>query len=240
MKRHDMKWMALGACALLFAGCESKVETTEEVAQADPPGEVVVEESETEEVAQPVVEEEVAPAAAAPGGFAVGKPAPDFTLTDQDGATHTLSDLKGKVVVLEWTNPGCPYVQRHYNDETMTESSAMHGDEVTWLAVDSSNFVKPEDAKKWREEKGLPYPVLLDPDGKVGKLYEAKTTPHMYVIDAEGLVRYSGAIDDDARGEKKSAERTNYVSSAVEALLEGKEVEMTQTKPYGCSVKYGS
>lgn len=173
----------------------------------------------------------------------VGEPAPDFELTDASGKTHKLSDYKGKIVVLEWTNPGCPYVVRHKGEEkTMTKTHEAVGgaDEVVWLAVDTTNTVTAESAKKSKDEWKFDMPVLLDADGKVGKMYDAKTTPHMYVVDKEGVLRYRGAIDDDPRGKKKAEERTNYVTQAVQALKEGNEVETSETKPYGCSVKYGS
>jgi peroxiredoxin len=171
----------------------------------------------------------------------VDKPAPDFELKDEAGNAHKLSDYKGKIVVLEWTNPGCPYVERHKGEEkTMTKTHKALGEEVVWLAVDSTKSVTAESAKKAKKEWGFPQPVLLDPSGDAGKLYDAKTTPHMYVIDKKGLLRYQGAIDDDARDKKAQKERVNYVSQAVQALQKGEDVAKKQTKPYGCSVKYGS
>ena len=174
---------------------------------------------------------------------AVGKPAPGFELEDEAGKTHKLADYKGKIVVLEWTNPECPYVQRHKGEEkTMTKTHKALGgsEEIVWLAIDSSDFVKPEASKKSKKEWGFDHPVLQDPSGEVGKLYAAKTTPHMYVIDKEGVLRYKGAIDDDPRGKKAAKERTNYVSQAVQALQNGEELAKTETKAYGCSVKYDS
>ncbi len=140
----------------------------------------------------------------------VGKPAPDFTLTDLEGNKHKLSDLEGKVVVLEWTNFACPYVVRHQKSEkTMQKAHADYKDKgVVWLAIDSTqkdfgsgHAVK--DIKNWADsdDVDLPYPVLVDADGQVGHLYEAKTTPHMYVIDKEGTLVYAGAIDDDPHGD---------------------------------------
>lgn len=171
---------------------------------------------------------------------AVGKPAADFTLKDETGKEHKLSAYKGKIVVLEWTNPECPYVVRHYDKkaDTMSKTQKASGDDVVWLAVDSSNFVKADAAAKWKKEKGFAYPVLLDANGATGRTYGAKTTPHMFVIDKEGKLAYSGAIDDNPRGDKKEAK--NYVLSAVKSLKEGKKVEVSETKPYGCSVKYKS
>ena len=170
---------------------------------------------------------------------AVGQPAPSFTLTDQAGEEHTLADLRGKIVVLEWINPQCPFVQRHYAAGTMTGlDGELPDDEVTWLAIDSSNFVQAADAEAWRSEHDIAYPILLDADGTVGHRYGARTTPHMFVIDAEGVLRYSGAVDDDPRGREEAP--TNYVSRTVQALREGRAVETSQTEPYGCSVKYQS
>jgi peroxiredoxin len=164
------------------------------------------------------------------------KMAPDFELTDQNGKVHKLSDYHGKVVVLEWTNPTCPFVVRHYKADTMTNLAAKYGEDVVWLAIDSSNFVTAESASKWAEAEGITYPILLDASGEVGQMYEAKTTPHMFVIGAEGELLYDGAIDDDAAG--KSESPTNYVEAALTSALAGQPVETAQTKPYGCSVKY--
>lgn len=170
----------------------------------------------------------------------VGEPAPDFELKDDTGKAHKLSDYKGKMVVLEWTRPACPYVERHYEAGTMTKTQAAIGDDVVWLAIDSSQDVTVEHTMEAKKEWSFDHPVLQNPEGDVGKLYEAKTTPHMYVIDKEGVLRYKGAIDDDERGKKKAEERTNYVTQAVQALQKGEEVPTKETKPYGCSVKYGS
>lgn len=173
----------------------------------------------------------------------VGEPAPGFELEDEAGKTHKLSDYKGKIVVLEWTNPGCPYVERHKGEEkTMTETHKALGgaDEVVWLAVDTTKDMTAEKAQKAKADWGFEQPVLLDTDSAVAKKYGAKTTPHMYVIDKEGVLRYQGAIDDDPKGEKKAEERTNYVSQAVQALQKGEKVAEPETKPYGCSVKYDS
>jgi len=158
-------------------------------------------------------------------------------LTDQAGTEHTLADYRGQIVVLEWVNPRCPFVQRHYQARTMASLvERFPEDRVQWLAVDSSNFVQPDDSQEWREEHGLTYPILQDPAGDGGRLYGAQTTPHMYVIDPQGTLRYAGAIDDDPRG--REDEPTNYVQGAVQALLDGGEPEVTQTEPYGCTVKY--
>lgn len=167
----------------------------------------------------------------------VGKPAPTFKLTDASGKEHDLAAYKGKVVVLEWTEEGCPYVKRHYASGTMQKLAKKYDGKVVWLAVNSSHFVKAEETKGWKKDNGITYPVLLDPEGKVGRAYGAKTTPHMYVIDAEGKVAYEGAIDSDPRGESETV--TNYVDQALTSVLAGKAVTVPATKSYGCSVKYG-
>lgn len=177
-----------------------------------------------------------------------GKPAPDFTLTDSNGKSHSLSDFKGKLVVLEWTNRECPFVQKQYGSGNMQQlQKELTGDGVIWLSIVSSapgkqGYVTPEEANKNLKEKGAaPTALLLDADGKTGKLYDARTTPHMFIIDKEGILRYQGAIDDD---DSKEAEKVksarNYVRAAVEELKEGKPVSKAVTKPYGCNVKYGS
>ncbi len=169
----------------------------------------------------------------------VGKPAPAFTLKDETGKEHSLAQYKGKVVVLEWTNPECPFVKRHYEADTMaTTLKGFDAKKVVWLAVDSTAHNTPEKSAAWKKTEGFSYPVLQDAPGAVGKSYGAKTTPHMYVIDEQGVVRYAGAIDDDPRG--KSDKKVNHVKTAVDALLTGKPVPATTTTPYGCSVKYKS
>lgn len=168
--------------------------------------------------------------------------APDFTLKDVNGKDVQLSKLKGKVVVLEWTNYDCPFVKAHYNDETQTTSklAKKYADKgVVWLTINSTNYATTETNKEWAEKNGLKQTVLLDSDGKVGKLYSAKTTPHVFVIDKEGHLAYQGAIDNSPMGKKpEGKELVNYTDKAVSELLDGKKVEITKTKPYGCSVKY--
>ena len=171
----------------------------------------------------------------------VGEPAPDFTLADTTGKEHSLSDFKGKTVGLEWTNQACPYVERHYKAETMAKThEAVGKDDVVWLSIDSTHSRDTKELKTWKEEQGFDYPVLADKDGKVGKMYKAKTTPHMYVIDKEGVLQYAGAIDNAPRGEKKEGEVVNYVEEAVKAVKKGEAPKKAETKPYGCSVKYAS
>jgi len=167
---------------------------------------------------------------------AVGQPAPDFTLLDEHGNSHTLSDYRGKIVVLEWTNPECPFIVRHYNADTMERIATQYGDDIVFIAINSSHFITPEDVLAWKAAEGFEFPTLLDADGTVGRTYGARTTPHMYVIDTEGALRYVGAIDDDPRGNNDSP--TNYVDGAIAALLAGTAPDPSSTDPYGCSVKY--
>lgn len=172
----------------------------------------------------------------------VGQPAPDFTLTDTDGKTHKLSAHKGEIVVLEWFNPGCPVVKMHYGKNTMQDTFAsFKGQKVTWLSVNSGAAGKEgaglEANKTAKADWKMNWPVLLDEAGTVGKSFGAKTTPHMFIIDAKGTLVYAGAIDD---GSGSAVGKTNYVKQAVGELLKGESVSTSTTKPYGCTVKYGS
>ena len=168
----------------------------------------------------------------------VGQPAPGFTLKDQDGAEVDLAKLRGKIVVLEWTNPDCPFAQRHAEAKTMsTLADRYRGKGVVWLGVDSTSYLDAARDRTWRSEHKLPYPVLDDHKGAVGTAYGAKTTPHMFVIDGTGTVVYEGAIDDDATGDKGKQAR-NYVAEALDDVTAGQPVKLAETKPYGCSVKY--
>jgi len=177
------------------------------------------------------------------GSGAVGTTAPDFTLTAADGSEHTLADSAGKTVVLEWINPNCPYSLRHTREQTMINLAAQYGD-VVWLAVNSTasdhgDYLQPSEHLSFNQENGIEYPVLYDPSGDVGHAYNAKTTPHMYVIDAGRTILYNGAIDDDPRGQLSTEERDNYVDSALTTLASEGSVDPATTRPYGCSVKYG-
>jgi len=181
----------------------------------------------------------VAVPALAADGAEVGKPAPAFKLKDEAGKEHSLAQYQGKIVVLEWTNPDCPFVQRHYKADTMQNTlKGVDGKKVVWLAVNSTASNTPDKSAAWKKEEALTYPVLQDAEGKVGKAYGARTTPHMYVIDEKGVLQYAGAIDDDPRG--KNATPVNHVKTTVDALLTGKPVPAATTEPYGCSVKYKS
>ena len=168
----------------------------------------------------------------------VGQPAPDFTLKDQDGQEVSLAGLRGKIVVLEWTNPDCPFVQRHYRAKTMTTLAERYRDrDVVWLAVNSTHSMDAERNRTWREQQAFSYAVLDDHAGTVGNAYGAKTTPNVFIVDRDGTLAYQGAIDDDAAGEKGAGAR-NYVAEALEDLTAKKPVRVAETKPYGCSVKY--
>jgi peroxiredoxin len=163
-----------------------------------------------------------------------------FTLADQGGKNVSLADYAGKIVVLEWINPDCPFVVRHYQAKTMINLALEYKERgVVWLAVNTTKTYDMQKNQAFHEAQALPYPVLNDRTGVVGKLFEAKTTPHMYIIDAQGQLAYQGAIDDDPQG-TKGADATNYVKQALDELLAGKAVSMAQTKPYGCSVKYAN
>ena len=179
----------------------------------------------------------LAASSALAGMIEAGTAAPDFSLTDHMGKTHKLSDYKGSVVVLEWVNPDCPFVKRHYDAGTMkTLASELGGEKVVWLTINSTNYYNQETNAAFAKTHELAYPILDDHSGDVGRAYHAKTTPHMFVIDAKGMVAYNGAIDDDPRGDSKTV--TNYVGVAVKSILAGQKVEHASTKPYGCSVKY--
>jgi peroxiredoxin len=174
---------------------------------------------------------------------AVGSPAPDFTLSGLDGNTHSLSEYKGKIVVLEWTNPGCPVVQRHYRDSLMPALQKECLEKgVVWLVINSTNpghanFRTADDLEKiYGDWKATFTAFLMDPDGTAGKALGAKTTPHMFIVDKAGNLAYSGAVDDDPQGTRP--DRMNYIRLAIGSLLKGEPVATTATKPYGCSVKY--
>ena len=172
----------------------------------------------------------------------LGEKAPAFTLTDSTGASRSLADSKGKIVVLEWINPRCPYVQNCYNRETMQgayEAVKKLDKDAVWFAINTTHDTGADQNNLWVKQYKLEYPILLDTDGTVGNLYEAKRTPHMFVIDKEGTLRYHGAIDNNGgRPEKPADEVTTYVVEAVKQIVAGETVAPDYVKPYGCSVKY--
>jgi peroxiredoxin len=178
----------------------------------------------------------------------VGSAAPDFSLADAKGKTHSLAQYKGKYVVLEWFNPECPFVKKHYGPGNMQKlQEEFTGKGVVWLSIDSSapglegNLTPEQAEKKMSEWKTKMTALLLDPEGKAGKAYGAKNTPHMFVINPEGKIVYEGAIDSKASPNPADIpSSTNYVKVGLEEAMSGKPVSNPQTKPYGCSVKYKS
>ena len=186
-------------------------------------------------------------AMAAAHAVTVGQPAPDFSLTDVNGKTVKLSDFKGKNVVLEWINPGCPFVQKHYNSSNMQSlQKDATGKGVVWLSINSteknhSDYLAPAklNAKMNGEWKGAASYLLMDESGKTGQAYLAKTTPHMYVIDPTGKLVYAGGIDDKRSANPADVKTAkNFVRAALDETLAGKPVSVATAQPYGCSVKY--
>lgn len=185
-----------------------------------------------------------APAFAAP---AIGQPAPAFTAVDSKGKQHSLADYKGKTVVLEWTNHDCPYVKKHYQANMQNLQKQAQDAGVVWLSVISSAPGEQGhvDGKKADEltasRNAAPTAVLLDPQGTAGKAYDARTTPHMYVIDAKGVLRYAGGIDSIASAKLEDIEKASPLfKTAMEAVVKGQNVAQATTRPYGCNVKYKS
>ncbi len=196
----------------------------------------------------------IASAAVAALGFAtsssaapsVGHKAPDFTLTDTSGKPVSLSDFRGKHVVLEWVNPGCPYVRKHYSSANMqgTQKEVV-GAGVVWLAINSTedasgDYLAPEQMARWMQtQQAAATRTLMDEQGTVGKAYGARTTPHMYIVNPQGLLVYAGGIDSipSARADDiKSA--VNYVKKGIRETLAGQPISAATTRPYGCSIKY--
>lgn len=177
-----------------------------------------------------------------------GKPAPEFTLQDSSGKTVKLADFKGKTVVLEWTNQDCPYVRKHYGGGNMQQLQRdAAAKDVVWLTISSSapgqqghvNGLEADELTKTR--KAAPAAFLFDPDGKVGHAYDARTTPHMYVIDKAGVLAYMGAIDDKPTANLADLKTARpYLKEAVEAVLAGEPVKVASTRAYGCSIKYAT
>ncbi|MDM0108638.1 redoxin domain-containing protein [Variovorax sp. J22R24] len=177
---------------------------------------------------------------------AVGQPAPDFIGVDTAGKQHRLSDFAGKFVVLEWTNPGCPFVRKHYGSGNMPATQkAATAKGVVWLAINSteraaSDYLKPPALDAWmKDQSAAPTAVLMDEDGVIGRTYGARTTPHIFIVDPKGTLVYAGGIDSipSSRAEDiKTA--TNYVNQALGEAFDGKAISAAATRPYGCSIKY--
>jgi peroxiredoxin len=176
----------------------------------------------------------------------IGEPAPGFTGIDTSGKSHALSDFRGKPVVLEWTNHDCPYVRKHYSSGNMQrQQQTATGQGVVWLSIISSapgkqGHVTPAQADALTAERNAaPSAVILDEKGEIGRLYEAKTTPHMYIIDADGKLAYMGGIDSIASANPADiGKATQYVPAALAQVMNGEPVAPSVTRPYGCSVKY--
>jgi peroxiredoxin len=179
---------------------------------------------------------------------AVGQPAPDFSLKDASGKIVRLSDFRGKHVVLEWTNPGCPYVRKHYDSGNMpaTQQDAV-GKGAVWLSINSTekgsgDYLEPGKLVAWQKErKAAPSHVLMDEEGTAGRAYGARTTPHMYIVDPQGRLVYAGGIDSIPSSNPDDIRKaTNYVRQGLGEALAGKPITAATTRPYGCSIKYKS
>ncbi len=176
----------------------------------------------------------------------VGEPAPDFVATDSNGKKHHLADYKGKYVVLEWHSQDCPYVRKQYESGNMQRlQKEWTGKGVVWFTVISSapgthGYVTAADANEYlKKMNASPTAVLLDPEGTLGHLYAAKTTPHMFIVDPKGTLIYNGAIDDHPTADPTDIPAAkNYVSMALNEAMSGKKVTDAATRPYGCSVRY--
>jgi hypothetical protein len=186
------------------------------------------------------------PAAHADASAAIGQPAPAFTLTDATGASRSLEEFRGRTVVLEWTNHECPFVRKHYESRNIPgQQGAATGDGVAWLVINSSAPGKQGHVDAAQATSiaagwgGAQTAYLFDASGDVGRAYDAKTTPHLYVIDAEGVLRYNGAIDSIPSADPADlAEATQYVPAALAAVAAGQAPDPALTQPYGCSIKY--
>lgn len=182
----------------------------------------------------------------ASGQAEIGQPAPAFSLLDIHGKTHTLEEYLGKTVVLEWTNVDCPFVKKHYTTDNLPAlQREFTAQGVVWLRICSSapgkqGYFTAEEWPRVLEKHGdAASAVLLDPSGEAGRAYDARTTPHMYIIDADGILAYQGAIDDNSSWDPKTVEgAVNYVREALSAMSRGEPIAVTVTRAYGCSVKY--
>jgi peroxiredoxin len=228
--------------SLALVGCSKPPSASVEAASGEP-STGAVEAKGSEPAAAPAAAVESASAA---GPARIGAPAPDFTLTDLDGKSVSLSEFRGKVVVLEWFNPGCPFVRAAHTVGSLKGLAEKHASEgVVWLAINSGGPGKQGNGvdanRQGINQFGMHHPVLIDESGKVGQLYGAERTPHMFVVNPEGVLVYRGAIDNSPDGEGQSPEGgklVNYVDGAISAIQSGAKVSPEETKAYGCSVKY--
>jgi AhpC/TSA family len=178
----------------------------------------------------------------------IGQTAPNFSAKDVDGKSVSLADYKGKTVVLEWVNPGCPYVRKHYDAGNMQGTQKMAASKnVVWLAINSTelahqDYLAPAKLGAWmKSQNAVATRTLMDEDGAIGKAYGARTTPHMYIIDAKGTLVYAGGIDSIPSSNKDDiAKATNYIQQGLTEQSAGKAITNASTKPYGCSIKYKS
>ncbi len=178
---------------------------------------------------------------------AVGQPAPDFRLADTAGQAVSLSQFKGKLVVLEWNNPGCPFVRKHTNGNMQALQKDFTQKGVVWLAVNSTetqsgDYMEPEKLARWMRDKGAsPTATLMDVDGKAGTAFGARVTPHMYIVNAQGLLVYAGGIDSIPSARESDIQKaTNHVRQGLTELLAGQTVSVATSRAYGCSIKYKS
>ena len=176
----------------------------------------------------------------------IGDVAPDFSFKAQTGTEMTLKDLRGKVVVLEWFNKGCPFVKKHYQSGHMQSLQREYGKKgVEWITINStaanhSDYLTPEETAAYKAEQRVSSTMVIDGESKIAALYGAKTTPHVFIIDTAGKVVYQGAIDDNPDVSGAPAKAKNYLRAALDEILSNKTVSTAETRPYGCSVKYAS
>ena len=176
----------------------------------------------------------------------VGQPAPDFSLPDTGGKAVRLADFRGRFVVLEWTNPGCPFVRKHYESGNMGATQKLARDQgVAWLAINSTetasgDYLEPPRLADWlKQHQGVSTAVLMDPEGTTGRAYDAKTTPHLYIVDPQGMLVYAGGIDSIASARVSDIEKaTNHVKAALADIAAKRPIAQAVTKPYGCTIKY--
>ena len=176
----------------------------------------------------------------------VGQPAPDFSLPDTGGKAVRLADFRGRFVVLEWTNPGCPFVRKHYESGNMGATQKLARDQgVAWLAINSTetasgDYLEPPRLADWlKQHQGVPTAVLMDPEGTTGRAYDATTTPHLYIVDPQGMLVYAGGIDSIASARVSDIEKaTNHVKAALADIAAKRPIAQAVTKPYGCTIKY--
>ena len=176
----------------------------------------------------------------------VGQPAPDFSLPDTGGKAVRLADFRGRFVVLEWTNPGCPFVRKHYESGNMGATQKLARDQgVARLAINSTetasgDYLEPPRLADWlKQHQGVPTAVLMDPEGTTGRAYDAKTTPHLYIVDPQGMLVYAGGIDSIASARVSDIEKaTNHVKAALADIAAKRPIAQAVTKPYGCTIKY--